>query len=96
MASRKYTLKLRSKLMIALLFLGYFAFLMFHQEWEIHKQQANIMSLEHHISQVQQDNEILSRQILATESELYIEQTARERLGWVKEGEIIFIEKNKP
>ncbi|MBE3100879.1 MAG: septum formation initiator family protein, partial [Firmicutes bacterium] len=48
---------------------------------------------EQEISQVQHDNEVLSRQIALTESEDYIEQVARDRLGWVKDGETIFIEK---
>jgi len=96
MAKRRFVIKFRAKLFIALLFMGYFLFLIVQQEFEMQKQQSEILQLENTISEVRQDNEILVREIEAAESEEYIEKTARERLGWVKEGEIIFIEKKKP
>jgi len=57
-------------------------------------QQARMDDLREEISQVQHYNETLIRQIQHTQSDEYIEQAARDRLGWVKEGETIFIEKN--
>ena len=57
-------------------------------------QQGTLTQLQQAISQVQHENEVLTRQIEHTKSEEYIEQAARDRLGWVKEGETIFIEKN--
>lgn len=93
MAKRVYVLKLRTKLIIVMLLLGYFLSTMIQQEWEMHNQQMQISGLEQEVSQAQHDNEILSRQIEHTESDDYIEQAARDRLGWVKDGETIFIEK---
>ena len=93
MAKRVFVLKLRTKLIIVMLLLGYFLSTMIQQEWEMHNQQMQISGLEQEVSQAQHDNEILSRQIEHTESDDYIEQAARDRLGWVKDGETIFIEK---
>lgn len=93
MAKRVFVLKLRTKLIIVMLLLGYFLSTMIQQEWEMHKQQMQISGLGQEVSQAQHDNEILSRQIEHTESDDYIEQAARDRLGWVKDGETIFIKK---
>ena len=93
MAKRVYVLKLRTKFIIVILLLGYFLSTMIQQEWDMHNQRMQISSLEQEVSQAQHDNEILSRQIEHTESDDYIEQAARDRLGWVKDGETIFIEK---
>ena len=57
-------------------------------------QQNSINQLQDEIPEVQHENELLTRQIEQTKSREYIEKIARERLGWVKEGETIFIEKN--
>jgi len=56
-------------------------------------QQRRIQELQQAISQVQEENESLDRQIEHAKSDEYIEQAARDKLGWVKEGETIFIEK---
>jgi len=96
MTERRFVIKFRAKLFIALLFMGYFVILIVQQEFVMRQQQTEILQLENEISEVRQDNEILLHQIEAAESEEYIEKAARERLGWVKEGEIIFIEKKKP
>jgi cell division protein FtsB len=93
MAKKGYVLKFRTKLLLTLLFLSYFLFLLFQQSFEMQAQQAAISQLQQAISQAQHENEVLLRQIEHTKSQEYIEQAARERLGWVKEGETIFIEK---
>ena len=94
MTRKTYVLKFRTKLLLVLLFLGYFLTILVRQEFDMHGQQDRIVGLQQEISQVQHDNEVLSRQIDHTQSDEYIEQAARDRLGWVKEGETIFIEKN--
>jgi cell division protein DivIC len=94
MARRGYMLKLRTKLFLTMLFLSYFLFLFFQQSFEMQTQHDTMAQLKQEISQVQYENEVLSRQIEHTKSKEYIEQMARDRLGWVKEGETIFIEKN--
>ncbi|HHY81196.1 MAG TPA: septum formation initiator family protein [Clostridiales bacterium] len=94
MARKRYVLKLRTKLLLTSLLLLYFLFLFFQQSLEMQSQQDKMQELQQAISQVQLENESLSRQIELTKSDEYIEQAAREKLGWVKEGETIFIEKN--
>ncbi|MBE3102101.1 MAG: hypothetical protein IMZ47_07540, partial [Firmicutes bacterium] len=69
MAKRVFVLKLRTKLIIVMLLLGYFLSTMIQQEWEMHNQQMQISGLEQEVSQAQHDNEILSRQIEHTESD---------------------------
>jgi cell division protein FtsB len=94
MARKVYKLKLRTKLLLVILFIGYFLSIVIQQEVEMLSQQARMDDLREEISQVQHYNETLIRQIKHTQSDEYIEQAARDRLGWVKEGETIFIEKN--
>jgi cell division protein FtsB len=95
MTRKTYIVKFRTKLLLVVLFLGYFLTILIRQQFEMYSQQDRITGLQQEISQVQHDNEVLSRQIVHTQSDEYIEQAARDRLGWVKEGETIFIEKNK-
>ncbi len=90
---RKYVLKMRVKLVLVLLLLGYFLFVMAEQEIAFSKQQADIDSLVQRIEQARYENELLRRQIEYTKTPEYIEKKARSRLGWVKDNEIIFIEK---
>lgn len=96
MARRRYVPKFRTKLMIVLLFLGYFLVLGFHQQWDMTQQQQRMVYLQQQIEQAQEENADLTQRIQAANSDAFIEQTARERLGWVKEGEIIFIEQREP
>jgi len=93
MARKKYVLKMRTKLLLTSLFILYFLFLFFQQSLEMQSQQRRIQELQQAISQVQEENESLDRQIEHAKSDEYIEQAARDKLGWVKEGETIFIEK---
>ncbi|HCS72436.1 MAG TPA: hypothetical protein DIW17_00980 [Clostridiales bacterium] len=95
MARKTYTLKFRARLFITGIILVYFLVLFFQQSFEIHDQQSAMTELQQTIADVQQENEVLSRQIEHTKSDTYIEQAARDKLGWVKDGETIFIEKNK-
>ncbi|NLU35991.1 MAG: septum formation initiator family protein [Clostridiales bacterium] len=94
MARKGYMLKMRTKLFLTLILLSYFLFVFIQQSFEMQTQQNSINQLQDEISEVQHENELLTRQIEQTKSREYIEKIARERLGWVKEGETIFIEKN--
>jgi len=85
---------MRTKLFLTLILLSYFLFVFIQQSFEMQTQQNSINQLQDEISEVQHENELLTRQIEQTKSREYIEKIARERLGWVKEGETIFIEKN--
>ena len=94
MAKKRYRLKWRTKLLLASALLRYFFFLFTQQAIEMQRQQNKIEELNQAISQVQLENEVLTRQIEHTQSDAYIENAARDKLGWIKEGETIFIEKN--
>ncbi|NLN42377.1 MAG: septum formation initiator family protein [Clostridiales bacterium] len=95
MKKKRYTLRLRTKIFLALLFLGYFGITMLKQEIKLNEQKAEIQHLKEQIAETEEVNAELERLIEYTESEEFIEKVARERLGWVKKGEIIFIEKKK-
>jgi len=79
--------------MIAMLVIGYFLLTYVQQELRIRDQYAKMEYLEQQIEQVEELNADLERQIEYTKSKEYIEKVARESFGWVKEGEIKFIEK---
>jgi len=93
MARKRYALKPRVKLFLALLVMGYFIFTFIQQELKMQEQHARMEYLRQQIQQVEEYNAELERQIEYTKSEEYIEKAARERFGWVKKGEIKFIEK---
>jgi len=94
MAKRKYVLKTRAKVMIMLLLIGYFLFKFIDQEFTIQGQMERIDSLKQQIAMVKDENEEIQRQIEYTKTKEYVEKMARERLGWIKEDEIILIPKN--
>lgn len=93
MKRKRYVLKPRTKIVLVLLFLSYFGITMFKQEIKMNDQDDKIKHLKEQIAQAEDTNADLDRALQYTESEEYIEKVARERLGWVKKGEIIFIEK---
>jgi cell division protein FtsB len=95
MTRKVYVLKFRTKFFLVVLFLGYCLSIIIRQGFAMHSQQERMDNLQEEIGQMQHDNEVLNRQIEHTKSDEYIEQAARDKLGWVKEGETIFIEKNK-
>ncbi len=93
MKKKRYVVKPRLKIFLALLALGYFGLSLLKQEIKLNQQNEEIQGLREQIAQTEDTNAELERLIQFTESEEYIEKVARERLGWVKKGEIIFIEK---
>lgn len=93
MSRRKYVFKTRTKIFVFLLFLGYFFVVFIKQEAKMNEQYKEIAELEQNIATVEEETQDLDRMIRYTDSEEYMERVARERLGWVKKGEIIFIEK---
>jgi len=90
---RKFVLKTRIKVFIALVVIGYFSFILIEQEIDLHRQRTEIERLKHEITEVQKLNAEIERRIEYTETLEFIERAAREHFGWVKEGEIKLIEK---
>ncbi|NLJ66657.1 MAG: septum formation initiator family protein [Clostridiales bacterium] len=93
MKKKRYVVKPKLKIFLALLALGYFGLSLLKQEIKINQQNERIHDLREQIVQAEDTTAELERLIQYTESEEYMEKVARERLGWVKKGEIIFIEK---
>lgn len=71
---------------------AYFAYTMFTQQQLIDQQNTQKAQLETQLAHLQGSNESLQRQIESTTTDAYIEDVAREKLGWVKPGEILFVE----
>lgn len=90
---KKYVLKPRVKVFILLFVISYFSIAFLKQELKMRDQYDKADGLKQEIAEVQERNEELQRLIQYTKSDEFIEKVARERLGWVKEGEIKFIEK---
>ena len=84
MKKKRYVVKPRLKIFLALLALGYFGFSLLKQEIKLNQQNEEIQGLREQIAQTEDTNAELERLIQFTESEEYIEKVARERLGWVK------------
>lgn len=95
MKKRRYVIKPRMKFTIILLLFVYLAIIFTKQEIILRKQYKETCDLERRIEQVRKENSDLERQIQYSDSEDYIERMARKNLGWVKEGEKVFIEDKK-
>jgi len=90
---KKYVLKPRVKILLLFLIIGYFSVIFIKQEFKIREQYDEANALRQQIMEVREKNQELERLIQYTQSDEYIEKVARERLGWVKDGEIKFVEK---
>ena len=66
----------------------------FMQENSIRSQKQEMIDLEQQKQEAIADNEFAQQNMLYITSNDYIEKVAREKLGWVTEGEIKFIQKN--
>ena len=75
------------------LLMAYAAFLLVKQQIKIHEIAAENAATTLSIQQAKDQNEQLERDIEQSYTDEYVEQQAREKLGWVKENEIRFIEK---
>lgn len=95
MKKRRYVVKPRMKFTVVLLLFIYLAAIFTKQEFMLREQYRETRELERQIDQVRKENNDLERQIQYSESEGYIERMARENLGWVREGEKVFIEDKK-
>ncbi|HHW71049.1 MAG TPA: septum formation initiator family protein [Clostridiales bacterium] len=92
MNKKRYVIKPRIKVVVMLFIFVYLATIFVKQEFILREQNKETCKLETQIEQVREENSDLERQIEYTQSESYIERMAREKLGWVREGEKVFIE----
>lgn len=70
----------------------YFGYTLLNQQQLIDEQKTIRADLQTQLAHVYGENESLDRQIESTATDAYIESVAREKLGWVKPGEILFVE----
>ena len=82
----------RFAILIFLVVALYFGFTFFTQYQTLGQQNREIASLQAQLTHIQNSNESLRRQIENTQTQDYIASVARDKLGWVKPGEILFIE----
>ena len=93
MKKSKIVMKKRLKVALVLFLLGYFGFILLEQELRLYEQRVEIEQLVTEIEAVEKQNAEIERMIEFTDTLEFIERSARELFGWVKEGEIKFIEK---
>lgn len=93
MKKSKPVMKKRLKVAIVLILFGYFSFILIEQEISLSGQRLEIERLTREIEAVEKQNTEIERMIEYTDTLEFIERAAREYFGWVKEGEIKFIEK---
>ena len=80
---------------IFLLALAYFSVSLVSQQRLINQKQAELARVEEQITQAQQAARDLERERDMLGSDISIERLARERLGMVKPGELVFIDSNR-
>jgi len=81
------------KIVVVLFLLGYLGLILIDQEINLNEQRLEIERLTQEIELVEKQNAEIERMIEYTDTLEFIERMAREYFGWVKEGEIKFIEK---
>ncbi|MBS4008447.1 MAG: septum formation initiator family protein [Clostridium sp.] len=79
-----------SKGLIALLIL-YFVFMFITQSFRLLQMRRTLSSIEEEIQVVRLQNEEMQRQIEQLHSPAYLEKMAREELGMVRSGELLFL-----
>ena len=86
--------KRKWKISIRLLIIGavviYAIIVLINQQITLSEQAAQKEELQAQATELANEQESLERKLEYVDTDEYIEQTARERLGWIKEGEIIF------
>lgn len=95
MKKKRYVSRSKIKFILVVCLFIYLIGIFTKQEFMLRDQYRQTSDLERQIDQVKKENNDLERQIQYSESKGYIERMARENLGWVREGEKVFIEDKK-
>lgn len=90
---KKKSFKMRIPFLIFMVLLASGCYTVVAQQFKLADMNAKIQELTLQSEEAQSANEELDRAIENASTPDYIEQQARDKLGWVKEGEIKFIEK---
>ncbi|MDW7649808.1 MAG: septum formation initiator family protein [Bacillota bacterium] len=88
----KQAIPVRKRLVsgLVLLIVLYFTFLFATQYWRLVQLRSTLESIEHDIQVVRQQNEKMLREIERMNSPAYLEEMARQELGMVRSGELLF------
>ncbi|MGI6161210.1 MAG: FtsB family cell division protein [Christensenellales bacterium] len=90
---KKRKVSLRFLVVALAAFLIYAGFTFFDQQARLNRIHNEQLEVNKAMEQVQNEIDLLESKVKYTESDEFIEGLARERLGWVKEGETRYLEK---
>ncbi|WP_168190121.1 FtsB family cell division protein [Caloramator sp. E03] len=85
----------RRELVIIICILVFFGAIFIKQQIIINRLNREYKQFDDQLSKIKMQNEQLSEQFNIMKREDYIEKLARDKLGLVKPGEILFIDRNK-
>jgi len=97
MAKKKKKNKKRSAIKKLVLFIACFYVVSsaIHQEITMRSQASEKAQLQEELARIQEKNNEIREQIKNAGTDEFVEKIAREKLGWVKEGEVLFILKGQ-
>lgn len=82
------------KSVILILLAAYLAYTLVFQYITIKKSRAEEIAIKAQIEEIKRENERLKEELEKMQNDDYIEKIARERLGLIKSGEIMFVDVN--
>ncbi|MGI6706057.1 MAG: FtsB family cell division protein [Clostridia bacterium] len=95
MARTRWRMKPRLKILIFTAIFLYVGMVLVQQEFKMREQRQEKAALLQKIEETREINEELRYKLEYMETDEYVEKAARERLGWIKKGEIKFVEKKE-
>lgn len=84
----------KAKGIVIILLIVYLLYTLTAQHMIIRRTQAKEKQIQAQIEQITEENDRLKEELERTQSDEYIEKVARERLGLIKSGEIMFVDVN--
>ena len=94
MKPKKTKKPIRSKSIVMILLAAYLAYSLTAQYITIRNARAQEARIQAQIEEIKKENEKLKDEIERMRSDEYIERIARERLGLIKFGEVMFVDVN--
>nr|WP_122013218.1 septum formation initiator family protein [Maliibacterium massiliense] len=91
-SKRRFKLKKRGVLLISMLVLTLVTVQFVRVEMQINAQKQEKAQVQEQIGQMRNKNADLQQRIEGAGTQEAVEQAAREKLGWVREGEILFVD----
>lgn len=92
--SKKFKRPFKAKGIVIILLIVYLLYTLTAQHMIIRRTQVKEKQIQAQIEQISEENDRLKEELERTQSDEYIEKVARERLGLIKSGEIMFVDVN--